>query len=83
VAVGTSSLAVNAYLGFQGNRDLVMNMVNWLSADEDLISIRPKPPESQRLNMTAQQMRRVLYLGVFGLPVLIIALGTSVWWRRR
>jgi len=83
VVVGTSSLAANAYLGFQGNRDLVMNMVNWLSADEDLISIRPQPPEMQQLRVTAQQMRRVLYLGVFGLPVLIIALGTSVWWRRR
>ncbi len=83
VAVGTSMLAVNNYLLFEGNRDLFMNMVNWLSAEEDLISIRPKPPESQRLNMTAQQMRRVLYLGVFGLPILIIALGTSVWWRRR
>jgi len=83
VAVGTSMLAVNTYLPFEGNRDLFMNMVNWLSAEEDLISIRPKPPESQRLNMTAQQMRRVLYLGVFGLPILIIALGTSVWWRRR
>jgi ABC-type uncharacterized transport system involved in gliding motility auxiliary subunit len=83
VAVGTSMLAVNNYLPFEGNRDLFMNMVSWLSAEEDLISIRPKPPESQRLNMTAQQMRRVLYLGVFGLPILIIALGTSVWWRRR
>ena len=83
VAVGTSMLAVNTYLPFEGNRDLFMNMVSWLSAEEDLISIRPKPPESQRLNMTAQQMRRVLYLGVFGLPILIIALGTSVWWRRR
>jgi ABC-type uncharacterized transport system involved in gliding motility auxiliary subunit len=83
VAVGTSSLAANAYLGFQGNRDLFMNMVNWLSAEEDLISIRPKTPESQQLNMNARQMQRVLYLGVLGLPILIITLGTTVWWRRR
>jgi len=83
VAVGTSSLAANAYLGFQGNRDLVMNMVNWLSADEDLISIRPQPPEMQQLRVNAQQMRRVLYLGVLGLPLLIIAAGTTIWWRRR
>lgn len=83
VAVGTSWLAANAYLGFQGNRDLFMNMVNWLSAEEDLISIRPKTPESQQLNMNAQQMRRVLYLGVLGLPLLIVAAGATVWWRRR
>ena len=83
VALGTSSLAANAYLGFQGNRDLVMNMVDWLSADEDLISIRPKPPESQQLNLTTQQMRKLLFGGVFGLPLLIIVAGTTVWWRRR
>jgi ABC-type uncharacterized transport system involved in gliding motility auxiliary subunit len=83
VAAGTSAVAANAYLGFQGNRDLVMNMVNWLSADEDLISIRPKPPETQRLNMNAQQMRRVLYFGVIGLPALFVLLGATVWWRRR
>jgi ABC-type uncharacterized transport system involved in gliding motility auxiliary subunit len=83
VATGTSLMAANAYLGFQGNRDLVMNMVNWLSADEDLISIRPKPPESQQLNLTARQMQKLLFGGVLGLPLLIIIAGTSVWWRRR
>jgi ABC-type uncharacterized transport system involved in gliding motility auxiliary subunit len=83
VSTGTSLLAANNYLGFQGNRDLVMNMVNWLSADEDLISIRPKPPESQQLNLTARQMQKLLFGGVLGLPLLIIIAGTSVWWRRR
>ena len=83
VAVGTSLLATNSFLGFQGNRDLVMNMVNWLSADEDLISIRPKPPESQQLNLTTAQMSRIFFGGVLGFPLLIIAAGFSVWWRRR
>jgi gliding motility-associatede transport system auxiliary component len=83
VAAGTSSLAANAYLGFQGNRDLFMNMVNWLSAEEDLISIRPQPPESQHLNMTSAQMREVFWLGVVGVPLLIVMAGTIVWWERR
>ena len=83
VAVGSSLVAANNFLGFQGNRDLVMNMVNWLSADEDLISIRPKPPESQQLNLTTAQMRRLFFGGVLGLPLLIIAAGFTVWWRRR
>jgi ABC-type uncharacterized transport system involved in gliding motility auxiliary subunit len=83
VTTGTSLLAANNYLGFQGNRDLVMNMMNWLSADENLISIRPKPPESQQLNLTALQMRKLLFGGVLGLPLVIIATGITVWWRRR
>ena len=83
VALGTSLLATNSFLSFQGNRDLVMNMVNWLSSEEGLISVRPKPPESQQLNLTARQMSKILYAGVFGLPLVIIILGFMVWWRRR
>jgi ABC-type uncharacterized transport system involved in gliding motility auxiliary subunit len=83
VAVGTSLVAANSFLGFQSNRDFIMNAVNWLSADEDLISIRPKSQESQHLTMTSAQMRRVLYLGVFGLPLLIVLAGAIVWWERR
>jgi gliding motility-associatede transport system auxiliary component len=83
VALGTSSIANNAYLGFGGNRDLIMNSVDWLAAEEGMISVRPKPPENQRLELNEQQMSRILYLGVFGIPLLIVALGISVWWGRR
>ena len=83
VAMGTSALGVNAYLGFGSNRDLLMNSVNWLAANEDLISIRPKPPANQRLELNEQQMNKILYLGVFGIPLLIILTGVSVWWGRR
>lgn len=83
VALGTSMLAANNVLGFQSNRDFVMNAVNWLSADVDLISIRPQPQESQQLNLTVKQMRQVFILGVFGLPLLIIIAGATVWWQRR
>ncbi|HMD98495.1 MAG TPA: GldG family protein [Terriglobia bacterium] len=83
VALGTSSLPANVYLSFQANRDFFMNAVNWLGAEEDLISIRPKPPESQHLVLTAAQMSKILYLGVIGLPLFIILIGVSVWWGRR
>ncbi len=83
VALGTSLIAANSFLGFQSNRDFIMNSINWLSADEDLISIRATPPEAQHLNMNAEQMRRVLILGVFGIPILIILAGVMVWWQRR
>jgi ABC-type uncharacterized transport system involved in gliding motility auxiliary subunit len=83
VALGTSGIAANSFLGFQGNRDFLMNSVNWLSADENLISIRPKPPESQQLNLNAKQMRNLLLFGVLGLPLLIVGLGVGIWWRRR
>jgi hypothetical protein len=58
-------------------------MMNWLSSDEDLIAIRPKDPEDRKLSLTRAQMNRVLYASLFGLPLLVVASGLFVWWRRR
>ena len=55
----------------------------WLSSDEDLISIRPKPPEDRKVNMTAAQFGRVRLSSQFLLPGALLLAGLSVWWRRR
>jgi len=33
--------------------------------------------------MTQAQMGKLFWLGVIGLPLLIIVAGTMVWWERR
>ena len=68
MVVGSSSWAANRFIGFNGNSDLALNAVNWLSSDEDLISIRPKPQEDRRITMTRAQMNRVRLTSQFGLP---------------
>jgi ABC-type uncharacterized transport system involved in gliding motility auxiliary subunit len=73
----------NSFLRFNGNRDLFLNMLNWLSSDEDLISIRPKEPDDRRLNMSARQMSMVFYESVLMIPLIIVVVGVGVWWRRR
>ena len=83
VVVGTSRWIQNNVLGFAGNRDLFMNMINWLSSDEDLISIRPKDPEDRPLNMSGRQVSMVFWGAVAAMPLLIVAAGVGVWWRRR
>lgn len=83
VVVGSSGWAANNTLRFNGNRDLALNIANWLSSDEDLISIRPKEPEDRPLTLTSQQMSMVFYASVIFLPLLIIAGGIFVWARRR
>jgi ABC-type uncharacterized transport system involved in gliding motility auxiliary subunit len=83
VVVGCSSWISNSFLRFNGNRDLFLNMMNWLSSDEDLISIRPKEPEDRRLNMSARQMTLVFYESVLMIPLIIVMAGVGVWWRRR
>jgi gliding motility-associatede transport system auxiliary component len=83
VVIGSSEWAANGFLGFNGNRDLGLNTINWLASDEDLISIRPKEPEDRRITMTNGQFRWVLISSQFILPLIVIFAGVSVWWRRR
>jgi ABC-type uncharacterized transport system involved in gliding motility auxiliary subunit len=83
VAVGSSNFAANNILRFNGNRDLFLNMMNWLSSDEDLISIRPKEPEDRRLSLSQRQMSSIFYSSVIGLPLIVVAAGLSMWWKRR
>jgi ABC-type uncharacterized transport system involved in gliding motility auxiliary subunit len=83
VVFGSSSFAVNGYLKFGANRDLVGNALNWLAADEDMISIRPKDPEDRRIQLTNREMGVVRYTTLMLLPLLIALAGFSVWWQRR
>ncbi len=83
VVVGNSGWASNQALGFSGNRNLLLNMVNWLSSDEDLISIRPKEPEDRRITLTRAQFRTVQITSQFFLPLIVIFGGVMVWLKRR
>ena len=85
VVLGTSRAAQNSIAGSRplGNRDLMVNIVNWLSSDEDLISIRPKSPEDRPLNMTTRRLTATFWLSVVVFPFAVIAFGLITWWRRR
>ena len=83
VVVGSGDWADNQYINFNGNSDLALNAVNWLSSDEDLISIRPKPPENRSVTMTQRQFNAVLATVQFVLPLVVVVAGVGVWWKRR
>jgi ABC-type uncharacterized transport system involved in gliding motility auxiliary subunit len=83
VVVGSSAWAANSFISFQGNSDLALNAVDWLSSDEDLISIRPKEQEDRRITMTQSQVNWVRITSQFLLPLLVVVVGVSVWWKRR
>ena len=83
VVVGSSSWAANSFINFNGNSDLALNTVDWLSSDEDLISIRPKEREDRRVTMTRAQLNLVRTTSQFLLPLIVVVAGVSVWWKRR
>jgi gliding motility-associatede transport system auxiliary component len=81
--VGDSDFAANAGLGIQGNRDLFMNTVGWLSQQENLIAIRPKNPEDRRITLTATQQNNIIWLSLLVIPAGIFGSGVYAWSRRR
>jgi ABC-type uncharacterized transport system involved in gliding motility auxiliary subunit len=83
VVVGSSDWVANAFLPFNGNRDLAMNAINWLASDEELISIRPKDRDNRTVTMTRAQLNWVGITSLGILPVGIAIAGVWVWWRRR
>ncbi|MFN8059119.1 MAG: Gldg family protein [Vicinamibacterales bacterium] len=80
---GDSDFASNGAVGIQGNRDLFVNVVNWLAQQENLISIRAKDPEDRRVNMTADQQFRTAILTVLLIPAIVFVAGIAKWWQRR
>ena len=83
VVIGSSGWLANSFIGFNGNSDLALNTMNWLSSDEDLISIRPKERDDRRITVTRAQFNWIRTTSQFVLPLIVVFAGVSVWWKRR
>jgi len=83
VVVGDSDFAANNVAGMGGNRDMFLNIVNWLAQQENLIAVRPRDPADRRITLTAGQDRMITWFTLLVLPGLIFIAGIQTWWRRR
>ena len=82
VVFGDSDFLANTIFHDNLNRDLAMNSFLSLSADKDLISIRPKAPRGQKLEVSGERFAELLLLFVAFTLALFTTSGV-VWWRRR
>lgn len=85
VVVGSSLAAENQFVGSRAldNHDLLVNISDWLSSDEDLISIRPKSPEERPLNLTTRKLNAAFWLSIVVFPLAVVGFGLATWWKRR
>jgi hypothetical protein len=83
VVMGDSDFAANYALGIQGNRDMFLNVMNWLAQQENLISIRPRDPDDRRITMTSAQQKSVMWFALLILPAGVFGAGVVMWARRR
>lgn len=80
---GSAQFAANKFYNLSGNRDLFMNTVSWLAADENLIAIRPKERRAQPLVLTGWAAWAVMFVPVIFVPLAWIIAGVIVYLSRR
>jgi ABC-type uncharacterized transport system involved in gliding motility auxiliary subunit len=83
VVTGASSFLSNTYLGNAGNLDLGINILNWLSADESLITVQPRARMDSELTLSRNALWFLVLGFLFVVPALFLFAGSMIWWRRR
>ncbi len=83
VVIGDSDFLANGYLGNGGNQELAMNVFNWLSQDDDLISIITKRAPDTQLNLNTFTAGAIALSFLVVLPVGLLVTGYTLWFRRR
>ena len=83
VFVGDVFVATNQLQAAGGNKSLLTNSINWLTANEDLIQIPPKVPTDRMLILSSTQLNLLLVGSAIFIPVVVLAAGIAVWWSRR
>lgn len=83
VAIGDVDWATNAYVNEAGNSTLFVRALDWLTLDEDLVSVSPNVPRLRVLELTESRARyaRLLTAGI--VPALFLLCGAMVWAVRR
>jgi hypothetical protein len=83
VVFGDASFASNQFKQLGSNRNLYLNAVGWLTAQEQKIAIRPNTRGGNRIVLTPSQREGIAFFVLYGLPVAILSFGLGLWLVRR
>lgn len=81
--IGDADFISNRYLGNGANLDIGINLVNWLSHDDNLISISPRPAPDTRLELSQTAQLVISFGFLLVLPALLFGTGLRIWLVRR
>ncbi len=83
VVIGDGDFLSNGFLGLGGNLQLGMNIFNWLSSDDVLISIPVKTAPDSSLSLSDTAVMVISFGFLLVLPLLLLTSGVVIWIRRR
>ena len=75
--------ATNAYIGQAGNAALFVQTVDWLTLEEDLVSVSPNVPRLRPLELSEARARYARLVSAAVIPALFLLSGAMVWAVRR
>ncbi|MFV1984286.1 MAG: GldG family protein [Thiohalomonadales bacterium] len=82
VIVGDGDFLSNTYIGNQGNKDLGVNIFNWISHDDNFISIPSKTAVDTKITIS-QQIWWIIALVLLIILPLVLGLTGFIIWRKR
>ncbi len=83
VVVGNGHFLSNAFIGNGGNRELGVNMVNWLAGDDRMIVVQPREAADDRIDIDQTTLYLIAFGFLIALPLAFMVTGFAIWWRRR
>lgn len=83
VVVGNGAFLSNSFIGNGGNRDLGVNLVNWLSGDDNLITLQPRSSADASIDIDQNILYLIAFSFLLVLPLAFMITGAVIWWRRR
>lgn len=83
IVIGDSDFASNQHFYNASNGDLFLTAVNWLTAGKELISIDRTVLPFRRLVITPGETNFINYSSIGLMPLLVLVVGSIIWWRRR
>lgn len=83
IIVGDGDFLSNALLGYVGQLDLGLKLINWLAQEDNLIQIPAKTALDLKLDLSPNTAILLGLFFLFILPGTLIGTGISIWLRRR
>lgn len=88
VVFGNANFLSNTFITNGGNLDLGVNVINWLTGDDNLITIQPMVQKDINMTIPSTGMGALVALVIgYGfqiiLPALFLILGFVIWFKRR
>jgi hypothetical protein len=83
VIVGDGDFLSNTYIGNGGNMDLGLHIANWLSHDDQLLTIPAKPTGDVSFQLSKTMQMVIAFGFLVAIPLALAASGFGIWWQRR